>query len=379
MDISEIKAAVVAQGTQITEWQKKQDARFADLEREVDEVLKKAGRPSNPAATGDTKSGDQSRLAGALRKAFQGDEGEIKAMSVGSDPDGGYLVVPQLDSVVRQIREQVSPMSALVRQIVVERGDAAVLPFIRGTLASAWVGELDARPNTDTLPVGENRIALHEHYTCPAVSQKLLDTSNYEVGSIIVEQIAHGLAVSEATALLTGDGVGKPRGIATYATAATADDTRAWGTVQHIATGAAGAWHTTKFDPLFDAVAALQPAYRQNARWMMSRATLASIRKMKEASTDRYLLEPNLQSGEAWQLLGFPVVINDAVPTIATNSLSVWFGDFQQAYAVIRQPGIKLLRDPYTTKGQVKFYAYSRVGGDLINSEAVKCLKFAST
>lgn len=377
MDLSEIKTAVVAQGNQISEWQKKQDERFALLQQEVDEALKKAARPANPAAGG-TQAADQGKLAGALRKAFQGDDTAIKAMSVGSDPDGGYLVVPQMDTVVRQLREQVSPMSGLCREIIVDRGDAAVLPFIRGTLASAWVGETDARPDTDTLPVGENRIPLNEHYTCPAVSQKLLDTASYEVGSIIVEQIAHGLAVSEAAAIVTGNGVGKPRGIATYATAATADSARAWGTIQHIATGASGAWHTTKFDPLFDAIAALQPAYRQNAVWMMSRGTLASLRKLKEASTDRYLLEPSLQAGEPWRLMGFPVVINDTIPAIAADSLSVWLGDFKQAYAVVRQPGIKLLRDPYTAKGQVKFYAYARVGGDLINSEAVKVVKFAA-
>lgn len=374
MDLSEVKELIVAQGRAWDEFNVRNSERLSAIESEIMGMKR-------PNLGGGSLGGgaDRKSLNIAMRRAALGDDSGIKALSAGSDPGGGYLVLPTMDSVVRQIRDGVSPLSALVRNIDLESGGEALLPYFVDTLDSGWVAEHVSRDETDTLDAGEHRIALHELYANPKISQKLLDTATYDVGAILTDQIAHGLAQAEAEALHNGNGVGKPRGFTTYTTAATADSARTFGVIEHIPTGASGAFGTDKADVLIKAVDALAPRYRQNARWLMNRATMGAIRRIKESSTDAYMLQPNLQLGAPETLLGYPVVVSDNVPSIAADSLSVWFGDWQQAYCTVRMPGMRLLRDPYSSKGQVYFFAYQRVGGGLIDSNAIKCVKFANT
>ncbi len=374
-DVSEILRLVKAQDQVLDKF----DGRIKELQDEGMDLAKKITRAQFSGGNGQGAVGYTPELGAALRKALLGNDVELKGMSAGTDSEGGYLVVPQMDEAIRMIREQVSPVSMLAREIVLDQAGEILMPASRGTLATAWVSENASRPETDSLPFVLNRIELHEHYACPSVSQKLLDTAHYDIGALLVEQIAHGLGVSEATAIHTGDGAGKPRGFATYTTSSSGDSTRTWGDVQYIASGAAGAFATSApADCLIETVGALQAQYRSNAAWLMNRSTAAALYKLKD-STGRPLVVESLQIGQPAALLGYPIVVDDSLPDIAANSLSIWFGDWREAYAIARQPGVKLLRDPYSTKGQVAFYAYSRVGGAMVNSEAVKTVKFAAS
>ena len=303
--LSEVKDVILAQGRQIEAWQ-------ADESKRIDELFEelKALKRPNLGSGGGGANADRKALNEAIRQAALGDESGIKRMSAGSGADGGYLVVPTMDDAVRQIRALVSPLSALVRNIDVSTGDEVLMPFFRGTLDTGWVAENSERPETAPLDAGMHRIALHEVYANPRISQKLLDVANYDVGALLVDQIAHGLAQAEAAAIHNGTGVARPRGFTTYSTAAAADNARTWGVIEHIPTGASGAFHTTKTDCLVQAVDALAPQYRPNARWVMSRATAGVVRRLKEATTDRYLWEPSLQAGQPDYLLGYPVTIS---------------------------------------------------------------------
>lgn len=371
-DMDEIKHLVIEQGAAITGWKSAQDARLAELE-------KRMNRPGELARMGGD-AGYTRELGSALRKAALGDDRELKAMSTSSDPEGGYLLIPQMDTAVRKIRDQVSPVSALARNVPLDSGAEMLLPYARGTLATTWVGEKESRPETDPVSVGQHRIELNEVYAMPVVTQKLLDTANYDVGALLVDQIAHGLAAAEADAIHIGNGVCKPRGFTTYTTAATADATRAWGQIEHIASGGSGAFASgAALDKLMDVESALKPQYRVNARWVMGRGAANVVRKLKSSGGGDYLWQPAGAAGQPPTLLGYPVIISDNVPTVAADSLSIWLGDFEQAYTVVRMPGLRLLRDPYSTKGSVGFYAYTRVGGALTNSEALKAIKFATS
>lgn len=374
-DISEVTRLIETQGAAWQSFSAKTAERFETIEDEIMR-LKRPGVMSNGAGS----IGNTAALGEAVRKALSGDDRELKAMSVGTDSEGGYLVVPYMDGRVRQIRDMVSPVSALARTIELTGGAEALLPRAVGTLPSGWVGENTTRPVTDSLALGMDRVDLHEVYAMPQVSQKLLDTASYDVGALLVDQIAHGLAVAESVAIHSGNGIARPRGFTTVDTASTADTTRTWGVVQHVATGNSGAFASSNpADTLIDAVTALAPRYRANARWLINRSTAGLIRKFKESTTNAYIWQPGLQAGVPDLLLGYPVSISDDVPDVSANSLSVWFGDFAQAYCIVRRPGLKLLRDPYSTKGQVAFYAYQRVGGGLVDSCAVKAVKFATS
>ncbi|MCL4748262.1 MAG: phage major capsid protein, partial [Burkholderiaceae bacterium] len=207
----EVMAALERYDTTWKDWKAKTDSDLDSLGKTLADVQLAAGRPRFGAAGG--THGEAKALHKALIEfARSGDECELKAMTAGDDSSGGYLVVPVMDQAVRQIRDQVSPLSAHVRNVPLETGGEFRMPYFRGTLDSGWVAESESRPETSTLPAGEHAIALHEVYAAPKVSQKLLDTATYDVGSILIEQIAHGLASAEAVAIHTGNGVGRPRG-----------------------------------------------------------------------------------------------------------------------------------------------------------------------
>jgi HK97 family phage major capsid protein len=176
--------------------------------------------------------------------------------------------------------------------------------------------------------------------------------------------------------------VSKPRGLFTYPTAATVDASRAWGTFEHVNTGANGAFRTRSgdvnpVDDLVNVVYALKAAYRPNAQWMTNRGTLREARKLKDGQGN-YIWQPAAVAGQPSALLGFPVVEAEDVPVLGTASLSMAFGDFREAYQIVDRIGLSLLRDPYTAYPYVFFKFRKRVGGGAISFEAVKFLRFGT-
>ena len=216
-------------------------------------------------------------------------------------------------------------------------------------------------------------------YSMPKISQKLIDDAATDVEAWLAAKVADKFARVEGTAFATGNGAGKPRGLFSYTTAATADDSRAWGVFEHVKTGTNGDFNsTTKADPLFDLIGAFKDQYLQNAQWLMRREVRTKLRKLRGATSDLYLWEPSLQMGQPDRLNGYPVNVDQYVPTLTTDSLSLAFGDFREAFTIIDRIGIRTLRDPYTAKPYIVFYSTKRTGSGAVNFEAVKFLKFAA-
>ena len=319
------------------------------------------------------KSGFFKLASGETMDSLSGDE--RKALQAGSDPDGGYLLPHSTAGrTVAKLYEQ-----SVMRQIcnVQTIGTNEIEGIVDNNEADAgWVSELGTRSDTTTPQVGKWEIYAHEMYAMPKISQKLIDDASMDVEGWLAGKVADKFARVEGAAFWTGNGVGKPRGLASYDTATTADDTRAWGTFQHIITGASGAFHTTKMDVLHDIQGAFKDQYLTNAQWVMRREARTALRKMKEATSDRYLWEPSNIVGQPEKLNGYGVRIDQYMPAIAANSLSVAFGDFREAYTIVDRIGIRTLRDPYTAKPYIVFYSTKRTGGGACNTEAVKFIKF---
>jgi HK97 family phage major capsid protein len=304
---------------------------------------------------------------------------ERKAMSAGSDPDGGYLLPHStVGRMVSKIYEQstmrqlatVTPISTDKLEGLVDNDEAD----------AGWVSELGARTDTGTPQVGKYEIQAHEMYAMPKISQKLIDDAATDVESWLAGKVADKFARVEGAAFTTGNGVGKAHGLFAYATAATSDDSRAWGTFEHVASGTSGDLDATKkADPLFDLIGAFKPQYLQNASWLMRRELRTKIRKLKGATSDLYLWEPSLQAGQPDRLNGYAVHVDQYVPALASGSLSLAFGDFKAAYTIVDRIGVRTLRDPYTAKPYVAFYSTKRTGGAAVNFEAVKFLKLAAS
>lgn len=302
---------------------------------------------------------------------------EQKAMQAGSDPDGGYMLpASTVGKVVQKVYEQsimrrlatIQPITGLSLEGMIDNDEAS----------AGWVSELGTRSDSSTPQVGKYRIEAFEMYAMPKVSQTLIDDAAVDVEGWLADKVAEKFARVESAAFWTGTGVGQPFGLASYATAATADATRAWGTFEHVKTGANGDFYTTKADPLQDLIGAFKDQYLQNAQFVMRRAVRTKIRKLKEATSDRYLWEPSLQQGAPDRLLGYPASVDEYMPTLGTGSNSLALGDFKAAYTILDRVGIRTLRDPYTAKPYIVFYSTRRVGGGAVNFEAVKFLNFAS-
>ena len=305
------------------------------------------------------------------------DSAERKALQAGSDPDGGYLLpAATIGRVTGKVYEQ-SIMRQLASVQVIGTNDIEGL-VDNDEATAGWVSELGSRNDTGTPQVGKWRIEAYEMYAMPKASQRLLDDAGTDVEMWLADKVASKFARVEGAAFWSGTGAGQPMGLAAYPTAATADATRAWGTFEHVKTGTNGDFDATnKLDTIQDVQGALKDQYLANANWVMRREVRTKARKLKD-SQSRYLWEPGLQVGQPERLNGYPVRIDQQMPALAQDSLSLAFGDFRQAYQIVDRLGIRTLRDPYTAKPYVVFYSTRRVGGGALNFEAIKFAKFSA-
>ncbi len=210
----------------------------------------------------------------------------------------------------------------------------------------------------------------------PAATQSLLDDAAVDIEQWIAEEIDTVFAEQEGAAFVNGNGVNKPTGFLSYTKSTTA--AWSWGKTAYVVSGAAGAFPASNpSDVLVDLVYATRAGYRQNARFVMNRKTQAAIRKFK-ASTGEYLWCPPTSIGAPATLLNFPLVEAEDMPDIAADSFSIAFGDFQRGYLVVDRRGIRILRDPYSSKPYVLFYTTKRVGGGIQDFDAIKLLKFGT-
>jgi len=300
---------------------------------------------------------------------------EIKSLSVGSDSDGGFAVTPDMSGRIASLVYETSPM----RQVagVVSIGTDALEGFNDLTEAtSGWVGEIDSRNETSSPKIGEWRIPVHEQYAEPRATQKLLDDAMFDVEGYLAEKISERLSRMENAAFVNGDGIKKPRGFLTYANGVASSSS--FNVIEQINSGASGAFASTNpGDALINLVYSLKSPYREKAVFMMNRDTLAEVRKLKDENGN-YLWQPDFQQRQGGNLLGFQVVEAEDMPSIAAGSLSIAFGDFNTGYQIVDRQGIRILRDSFTAKPYVKFYTTKRVGGDVVNFEAIKLMKFSA-
>ena len=319
--------------------------------------------------------------SGFLKMVRSGDnklaDEERKAMQVGIDSDGGILVPSDTTGRIVTKLYELSPIRSIANVITISSSGIEGIEDL-DEAGAGWTTELGTRSDSDTPQVGKWTINAEEMYAQPKTTQKLLDDAAVDIEAWLAMKVADKFARTEGAAFINGTGVGQPRGFATYTTAATADSSRAWGQFEHVNTGANGAFHTTNADPLFDLIGAFKPGYLQGASWVTRREVLTAIRKFKSSVTGEYLWQPGLSAGQPAQLLNFPYIVAQDMPTLATGSLSMALGNFQIGYQIVDRIGIRVLRDPYTDKPYVKFYTTKRVGGGAVNFEAIKFVRFSA-
>lgn len=320
------------------------------------------------------------------RKAFQrfirkgdmvGLDG-IKGARVSDDTTGGYLVPAAVVGPIVQRIFDTSPVRQVARiQAITGNAIEGVVDY--GQLSVSWLDEVTASSDPTTPSVKKYRIEVNNQRSSPRISPVLLEDAAVDIEAWIGEKIARDFALSENTSFVTGSGVAQPRGFTTYTTAATADSSRSWGQLEHVVTGSSASFGSTSngIDKLTDLAYKVKAGYRGKSLWMMSKATLATARQLKTSNGD-YIWQPSAQAGTPATLLGYPVVEAEDMPAIAASSLSVAFGDFSAGYMIVDRIGLSVLRDPYSNNPYVTFHAVRRVGGGVVDFDAIKFLKFSA-
>lgn len=340
------------------------------LEEELKQVKRPAGGPQSKAA-----SEHKTAFIGFMRKGK--DDGlrelERKALQVGVDEDGGYAVPEELDRTILNLLKDEVVMRQEATTITVGGANYKKLVNLGGT-ASGWVGETDARPETDASKLGQIEPFMGEIYGNPQATQTMLDDAFFNVEDWINSELAIEFAEQEEIAFTSGNGTKKPKGFLAYASTLDPDKTRAFGTLQHILSGAAAG---VTADAIIKLVYTLRKVHRNGAKFMMNNNSLFAIRILKD-SEGNYLWRPGLELGQPSSLAGYGVAENEQMPDIAADAKAIAFGNFKRGYTIVDRIGTRILRDPYTKKPFVGFYTTKRTGGMLVDSQAIKLLKIAA-
>ncbi len=355
------------------------DAVITTLRSDVDEVKSRLDRVSRAAARpvldGTAQPSIQLKgfVDGYLR---QGREAELKSVSGAVPGDGGYAVPREIDALISSQLKKISPIRSIAQ--VVQTGTAGYRKLItNGGTASGWVSEVTARPMTNTPVFTEIAPPSGELYANPAASQAMLDDNGFNLEEWLANEIAMEFARAEGAAFISGTGTSQPKGFLGAPTANTNDAARPFGTLQFTATGNATAFDVAPELKLIDLVHSLKAGHRQGATWVMNSATLAQVRKFK-AADGSFIWQPGIMDGQPARLLGYPVVEAEDMPDIAAGAFPIAFGNFRNGYLIAERTATSILRDPYTNKPFVHFYATKRIGGQVLDSDAIKLLKIST-
>ncbi len=363
------------------------DAAVGQAQARLDRVVSEARRPglgSEVAAgspSGSASGRATSPFHGEEKSAFDGYVRtgvglEVKAGLSSAANSGGYVVPAQTERAIERRLMAGSPM----REISTVRTVASGVfrkPVSTAGIASGWVAETAARPETDPATLALLEFPAADLYANPAATQSLLDDALVDLDEWLAAEVEDAFAAQETSAFVNGDGVNKPRGFLSYTTVAEAS--HVWGQIGYVASGSAGAFAgTSPADRLIDLIYAPKAQYRPNGRFVMNRRTVSAVRKFKDADGN-YIWAPATRPGETASLLGYPVTEIETMPDVAANSLSIAFGDFQKGYLIVDRAGVRVLRDPYSAKPYVLFYTTKRVGGGVQNFDAIKVMKFSAT
>lgn len=319
--------------------------------------------PHQKAMNAYIRNGDDDGLRGL--------ELESKALSSAVNSDGGYLVDPQTSDRVKSVLNATASIRAIASVVQVEATSYDVL-VDHADVGAGWATESSSVGETSTPQIDRITIPLHELSALPKASQRLLDDSAFDIEAWLAGRIADKFSRAEASAFIHGDGVDKPKGVLAHNMVD--NDAWIWGNLGYVPTGVDG---EVTADSVVDLVYALGAQYRSNASFVMSSKTAGRVRKLKDLD-GRFLWSDGLALGEPARLMGYPVLVAEDMPDVAMNSYSVAFGDFAAGYTVAERPDLRILRDPFSAKPHVLFYATKRVGGDVSDFAAIKLLKFGT-
>lgn len=375
--VQEVKGAVEGFAQDFREFQQDITQRLKEQEERMSKMDRKTmvvSRPALSAAVEETaphKKAFDAYLRSGDDDGLRGLEMEGKALNSAVAGDGGYLVDPETSGRIQSVLSSTASIRAISNVVQVEATSYDVL-VDHGDVGHGWATESGSITESDTPVIDRIAIPLNELSALPKASQRLLDDSAFDIEGWLADRIADKFARAEASAFINGDGIDKPTGFLSHAVVD--NSIWSWGNLGYVPTGAAGAFDGA--DAIVDLVYALGAQYRASASFVMNSKTAGDVRKLKDAD-GRFLWSDGLAAGEPARLLGYPVLIAEDMPDIADGENAIAFGDFGAGYTIAERPDLRVLRDPFSAKPHVLFYATKRVGGDVSDFAAIKVLRFS--
>jgi len=356
--------------------------RMSEMTTRIDRLDRKSADPKRPALT--TAAAEVTPHRKAVSAYLrQGDEDqfrslglEAKNLNTAVNAEGGFLVDPETAAMVNHVLVSGASIRAVSNVVQVEATAYDVL-VDHGELAAGWIAETGPEVSPATPQIDRISIPLNELSASPCASQRILDDAAFDIEAWLAERISDRFLRAESDAFVNGDGVNKPVGFLTKPMVA--DASWSWGNIGYVATGTEGDFDPNDpADALIDLVYRLGAEYRARASFVMNSKTAGELRKMKD-SQGRFLWIESLTGEQPARLLGYPVRIVEDMPDIALDSFAIAFGDFGHGYTIAERPDLRILRDPFSSRPNVTFFATKRVGGDVTDFAAIKTLKFGTS
>jgi len=375
----EVKEALGGFLNEFSQFQNEINVKLQKQEERIAMLTTKTMTHARPALSAAIDQGapHKKALAAYLRNgdddALRGLELEHKGLNTAVNAEGGYLVDPQTAETIQSVLRGSSSLRAIANVVQVEASSFDVLIDTTDT-GAGWADEVTDTAETAAPQIERISISLYELSAMPKASQRLLDDSAFDIEGWLAERIADKFARAEAAAFVNGDGIGKPTGFLNGLSMPNAF--WIWGALGYVATGTAGDFDASNpADAIVDLVYALGAQYRAGASFVMNSKTAGAVRKMKDAD-GRFLWSDGLAAREPARLMGYPVLIAEDMPDIANDAAAIAFGDFRAGYTIAERPDLRVLRDPFSAKPHVLFYATKRVGGAISDFAAIKLMKF---
>ncbi|WP_417244165.1 phage major capsid protein [Celeribacter sp.] len=377
---TEVKTALAGFMSDLKDFQSEIKTKLKEQEERLTMLDYKSQNTGRPALSASYevdlshKSAMETYVRNGDDDALRGLTLEGKSMSTAVNGDGGFLVDPQTSATIQTVLKSTASIRSIANVVNVESTSYDVL-IDTSDIGSGWVSETGSVGETSTPTIDRISIPLYELSALPKASQRLLDDAAFDIESWLAARIADKFAASEASAFINGDGIDKPTGILAHAQID--NDAWTWGALGYVATGTDGSFDgVNPADAIVELVYALGAQYRSNAAFVMNSKTAGQVRKLKDAD-GRFLWSDGLAAGEPARLMGYPVLVAEDMPDIASDAAAIAFGDFNAGYTVAERPDVRILRDPFSAKPHVLFYATKRVGGDVSDFAAIKLLKFS--
>lgn len=342
----------------------------------IEELEAKADAPSlNTIETKESEMDNQFKTF--MQEGVDGLRAKGADLQISTDAQGGYALPEELRQEIIRLEKEVSPIRGVVSVASASTTDVKQLVSV-GDAASGWVGETDARSQTNAPELAQRTATFGEVFARPRIYQHMLEDSFFNAEAWLAGEVARQFAEVEGAAFLNGDGSNKPVGILnglTLSASASANDVNGtYEVINHGVDGALGATDAAIIDNMREVVLSVKTGYLPGSSFMMNRATHNVLAQLKNGDGE-YFLQRNLTEGAAARLFGYDIIINEDmadIPASTGDAAPILFGNFARAYQIIDRVGVSMLRDPYTNPGSVMFYTRKRTGSMVLDASALK-------